>query len=152
MTDSSNWEQLGIVLRYVKDCGEVEKLFEFVQCEDIKGNSIAKYIIDAISNAGLDTKYYRSQTYDGAGNMAGKQKDAAKKFQLLTGNTKAPYIHCGSHELNLYLSKASNVPEVYNMVCTMQFLGIYFKFSPKRQRLLEYSINPFMPEEISKMK
>ena len=38
------------------------------------------------------------------------------------------------------------------MVCTMQSLGIYFKFSPKRQRLLEYSIKEVEYDTIAKSK
>ena len=45
VTDSSNWEQLGIVLRYVKDSVAVEKLIEYVKCHKIKGNTIAKLLV-----------------------------------------------------------------------------------------------------------
>ena len=48
--------------------------------------------------------------------MAGKEKGAAAKFCFETGNEKAVYFHCTSHELNLYLSKASKILQVMNMV------------------------------------
>ena len=140
VTDSSNWEQLGIVVRYVKDNMPVERLLEYVKCEGITGEEIALEIINCLSNVGLDTDKCRCQTYDGAGNMAGKERGAANQFRLKTGNMKATYFHCASHELNLALSKASKVPEIYNMVCVMQTVGIFFKYSPKRQRALEHSI------------
>ena len=76
VTDCSNWEQLGIVLRYVKDSVAVEKLIEYVKCHNINGNTITKLIIDTVTNVGLKNSLCRSQTYDGAGNMSGKQKGA----------------------------------------------------------------------------
>ena len=94
----------------------------------------------------------RSQTYDGAGNMSGKVKGAAATFYMETGNDKAVYFHCASHQLNLCLSKASKVPQVFNMISTMQVLGIFFKYSPKRQRKLEASISELASEHNLKYK
>ena len=79
--DVSNWEQLGIALQYIRDGKPVEKLFTYAQCETITGDAIAEQIIHEISQAGLDPQMCRSQTYDGAGNMAGAQKGAAQKFK-----------------------------------------------------------------------
>ena len=53
-TDEPNLEQLGIVVRYVRNCQTIEKLLEFVQCDDIKGASIVEFIINALNNAGLN--------------------------------------------------------------------------------------------------
>ena len=48
VTDVSNWEQLGIIIRYVKDCEPIERLLEFVPCEDIKGKSLCIYLVKAL--------------------------------------------------------------------------------------------------------
>ena len=114
VTDVSNWEQLGIVVRYVRNCQAIEKLLEFVQCDDVKGASIAEFIINAL-NAGLYPQMCRAQTNDGAGNMAGKKKGATAKFCSETGNEKVVYFHCTSHELNLSLSKASKILHIMNI-------------------------------------
>ena len=45
VTDSSNWEQLGIVLRYVMNGKPCERLFEFIECECITGEAICDKII-----------------------------------------------------------------------------------------------------------
>ena len=87
-------------MRYVRDCQAIEKLLEIVQCDDVKGASIADSIIDTLNNAGLYPQMCRGQTFDGAGNMAGKEKRAAAKFCSKTGNEKAVYLHCTSHELS----------------------------------------------------
>lgn len=42
VTDVSNWEQLGIVIRYVKENKPVERLLEFVSCEKITGKESDK--------------------------------------------------------------------------------------------------------------
>ena len=88
VTDCSNWEQLGIVLRYVKDSVAVEKLIEYVKCHNINGNTITKLIIDTVTNGGLKNSLCRSQTYDGGGNMSGKQKGALNQFCEITGSKK----------------------------------------------------------------
>ena len=109
VSNVSNWEQLGIVARYVRNCEGIEKLLEFVQCDDIKGASIAEFIINALNNADLNPQMCRAETYDGAGNMAGTEKVAAAKFCSETRNEKAVYFHCTSRELNLSLSKTFKI-------------------------------------------
>ena len=69
--------------------------------------------------------------------MSGKTKGASAQFCLRTENEKAVCFHCGSHEPNLCLSKTSKVPQI----STMQFLGLFYKFSPKRQRKAELLIS-----------
>ena len=69
--DSSNWEQLGLILRYVKGKKPVERLLGFIPCDCITGRALCQNIMKSISDAGLDNQLCRSQTMDGAGNMAG---------------------------------------------------------------------------------
>ena len=140
VTDVSNWEQLGVIVSYTKDFRPVEKLLEYVHCEDIKGTSIANYLITTLKDAGLDVLMCRSQTYDGAGNMSGKSKGAAAVFRSKTGNENAVCFYCASYELNLCLSKPSKVPQVFNMVSPIQAFDIFFKYSPKCQRKREEAI------------
>ena len=82
--------------------------------------------------------------------MAGKEKGAAAKFCSETGNEKAVYFHCTSYELNVSLSKTSKILQVMNMVSAMQMLGIFYKYSPKRQRKLEQSIAEIATESLEK--
>ena len=133
-------------MRYVRNCQVIGKLSEFVQCDDVKRASIAEFIISALNNAGLYLQMCCTQTYDEAGNMAGKEKVAAAKFCSQKENEKAVYFHCTSDELNLSLPKASKVLQVMNMVNAMQMLGIFFKYSPKCQRKLEQSITEIATE------
>ena len=65
-----------------------------------------------------------------------QEKGAAAQFCLKTENEKVAYFHRASHELNLCLSKASKVPQI----STVQFLGLFYKFSPKCNRKVELLI------------
>ena len=102
----------------------VEKLIKQVKCDNIRGKTIANLIIESLKNKGIDISYCRSQTYDGAGNGR-KTKQSSSKFpKRNTQNDRALNYHCASHELNLALTKASKVPEVFNMVFLLQSLGL----------------------------
>ena len=72
--DSGNWEQLGLVLRYVVHGKPVERLFEFIETEDVSGKSLCRHIIKSLTDVGLDIKNCRSQTMDGAGNVWPKRR------------------------------------------------------------------------------
>ena len=72
--------------------------------------------------------------------MSGKSKGAAAVFRSKTGNENAVCFYCASYELNLCLSEPSKVPQVFNMVSTIQAFDIFFKYSPKCQRKREEAI------------
>ena len=75
--DISNWEQLGIVFRYIKNKEPVERLLEFVECESVTGENICAVILKVIRSHGLQPNLCRAQMYDGAGNMAGQLRGCA---------------------------------------------------------------------------
>ena len=138
VTDVSNWEQLGLLVRYVKNNQPVERLLFFAECEEITGRALCDTIISGLSVAGLDPANCRAQCFDGAGNMAGVRNGCAANFKKTA--TRAPYFHCASHDLNLALCKACKVPAIHCIMETLKTVGIFFKYSPKRQRELERAI------------
>ena len=79
--------------------------------------------------------------HNGAGNMAGQRRACAAHFQWLA--PKAPYFHCASHDLNLALSKACNIGDIKCMLNVIKTVGILFKYSPKKQVLLEECVESF---------
>ena len=93
-------------MHYIRNFQAIEKLLEFVQCDDIKRVGIAEFIINVLNDPGLNPKLCRAQTYDGAGNMASKEKDVVAKLCSETGNGKAVYFYCKSQKLKLSLPKA----------------------------------------------
>ena len=108
------------------------------ECRGLTSTNIEN-IIKCLKSVGLQPEDCRAQTYDGAGNMAGNQKGCASRFLKIS--PCAPYCHCASHELNLALSKACKIPEIHCMLCTFKSFGIFYKYSPKRQRCFEKAID-----------
>lgn len=53
VTHCSTWEQPGIVLHYCKGNTPVERLLEYMKCDEIMGEAIAEEIIAAISRVRL---------------------------------------------------------------------------------------------------
>ena len=139
VTDASNWEQLGLILRYTVNNRPVERVIEFVSCEDITGVSLCNKIIESLTKAKLDTQLCRSQTMDGAGNMSGKYNGCAAKFT--EHSLKALCHYCCSHDLNLVLCKSCELKEIHLMLDSLKQLGLFFKYSPKRTRRLEKAVN-----------
>lgn len=61
VTESANGEQLGIVIRYAKNNKPIERLLEYVKCDNIRGETIADLIIESVTGLGLDLSYCRAQ-------------------------------------------------------------------------------------------
>ena len=130
--DTSNWEQVSIVLRYVDEDESIrEDFIAFVPCAENTGESIANSIVQKIRDRGLDIENVRGQVYDGAVNMAGKFKGVQARIREL--NEKALYVHCASHCLNLCVMKACTVPQIKNMFETIKELSTFFSPSPNRK-------------------
>jgi len=122
----------------------VERLLQFAKCKKITGEAICNTIVTSLKDAGLDTMNCRAQNYDGAGNMAGNRNGAAVKFNEIKGH-KAPYMHCASHDLNLVLCHACQVPVILCMIENVKQLGKFFSY-PKRMRVLEDAIEMYNTE------
>ena len=138
VTDVLNWEQLGIVMRYVKGTEIVERLVSFINCESTTGENICQQIVSQLMRMNIDPSKCRAQTYDGAGSMSEKLKGCCAQF--LKTVPEAVYYHCASHQLNLVLSKTALISEVQVMLETLLSVGLFFKYSPKWQRELEKCI------------
>lgn len=133
--DSSNWEQLGLVVRFVKDGVPKERLLEFVACEETTGEALCDSIVHTLTKVGLNIQNCRSQTMDGAGNMTGCTKGVAARITQIC--PKAIYHYCSSHDLNMAICKSCDVKEVKCMLEDLVALGIFYHYSPKRSRKLE---------------
>ena len=117
----------------------VERLIDFVACEEVTGEAICNSVVQSLESVGLDIGLCRSQTMDGAGNMSGKTKGFAARFAQLS--PRAIYHYCSCHDLNLVLCKSCKLKEVHIMLDSIKQLGIFFKYSPKRSRRLEEAIS-----------
>jgi len=134
VTDASNSEQLAIIIRYLKKGIPTEKLLEFIECDSTTGSAICDNIIGFLKKFNISPELCRAQTYDGAGNMAGHLNGCSALFKRKF--PRATYYHCASHDLNLALSKTARITEVNCMLSTLVTIGIFFKYSPKRQKIV----------------
>jgi len=84
----------------------------------------------------LDPKKLRGQGYDGGSNMSGCLKGVQARLRGL--ESRAVFIHCGNHCLNLGSKHvAENIMEVRNVLSSCQSLGDYVRGSPKREAKLK---------------
>lgn len=144
VTDSSNTEQLAIVLRSVGKHGEVrERLLQYNDMDSVTGEAVAQSLIECLEQHGLDIMDCRGQTYDGAGNMSGKFKGCQKRIS--NKQPLAVYHHCSSHRLNLALNATSQVTEFRVMLENVKRLGIFFGYSPKRCNVLRMVLEKAEP-------
>ena len=145
LTDTQNWEQLAVVLRFVDENDEVhEDFLEFVECESITGEYLADKILDCLTKWNLEVDDIRGQGYDGAANMAGRIRGVQARISGL--NKKALYFHCAAHCLNLSIVKSCENEIVKKMMSTMLHLAAFFNFAPKRQRKLEAVVQAAFPD------
>ena len=114
--DVSNVEQMPLVIRYVNSDFEICEAFTgFIACdESVSGEAISEKVLQRVEDLSLNIIFCRGQGYDGAKNMAGKCSGAARR--IADKYPKAPYVHCGSHALNLSVASACNIQVVRNMM------------------------------------
>ena len=135
-TDCSNREQMPIVLRYVDSNKEInERFIKFVECDDgVTGKALAKNVEDTLDEIGLPLGQCRGQGYDGASAMSSKSKGVSGR--ILSKNSKAIYVHCASHCLNLVIAKTCKLTSIRNMLGHAQTISTFYSPSPKRTQVL----------------
>ena len=143
--DSSNKEQMPLVIRFVDRNKEIrEEFIRFIHCTSgISGEALAREITEGVEAIDLDMRDSRGQGYDGAGNMAGRCAGAASR--ILLNYPRALYAHCASHRLNLSIAASCKVQMINNMMDNVRIISDFFKNSPKRQSLLESKVKEFLP-------
>lgn len=97
------------------------------------GEALSEQIIKTVSSL------LRSKSYDGAGNMAAANKGCASRIKSLF--PRAEYYYCMNHDLNLAVKKSCKIPEMQIMLYTCKQIGLFFKFSPKRQHAFLTSVD-----------
>ena len=142
--DISNKENLSLVLRFVDSARNREEFVGFRLCgEDTSGEAIKDLIINSVTDLGLTMNECRGQSYDGAGNMAGKYVGVSTIIQRLFN--KAVYVHCMNDHLNLCVAKTCSIQMVQNMMTTVRKLSEFFSNSAKHQHRFESKIPILLP-------
>ena len=147
VTDSSNTEQLGVVLCYINPTDNCirEDLVSFLECSGgISGQVLADMLLDLFTKHGLDPTNLRGQGYDGAGNMAGRVKGTAACIR--SSFPLALYVHCASHCLNLAVVSSFEEVAVRNMMGIVNRVSTFSLHIPNdrgslRKQLKQRSLN-----------
>ena len=138
VTDVSNKEQLSLCLRYVHEDKVKEIFVDFIEVERITGKNLAENILQGLTSWDLRHENIRGQCYDGASSMSGARSGCSaivKQHAPL-----AEYTHCASHRLNLAVVSACKIQSFRDTESYLGEIARFFKFSPKRQRLLDRAI------------
>ena len=136
VTDVSCTEQMALVIRFVDRGGNVkEHLLEYITLTSMTDSEVSKAILHCLTKHDIPIACCRAQTYDGASNMSGALKGCQAKIKEL--QPKAHYFHCASHRLNLTLNATSKIQAFRILIENVKQLGIFFKYSPKRQGILK---------------
>ena len=138
VVDVANLEQLSICLRFANDDNVHEIFCDFVELERITGRAIADAVMQRLTAWGLSHSDLRGQCYDGSSNMAGVRLGCRSLVQSQC--PKASYVHCAAHQLNLAVVSACSIQALRQAESTIGEVARFFKFSAKRQRLLDRAL------------
>lgn len=150
--DTSNKEQLAVSIRFVGSQNTIREQFVgFIDVsEGTTGEHLSKHLLDMVTALGLDPEKMRSQCYDGAGNMAGKNKGDGPRIREQF--PKALTFWCAAHQLNRCVVMACTIPSVRNMMGTADQVVRFFEFSPRKQVVLEEQLDIFTASATSRSK
>ncbi|CAF2160173.1 unnamed protein product [Rotaria magnacalcarata] len=138
-TDSSNIEQLCLLIRYVDShTNEIhEDFLGFVPTTSSTGEAIVEHILSCLKRFKLSLANCIGQAYDGASCMSGIFKGCQAFIKRFCPD--AEYMHCSSHALNLALidSTSSFIRNTFGII---KSVINFFSDSPKRTNALKYEI------------
>ena len=113
--DVSHIDQMTFIVRYVKidSNNEVQIKEFFLNFFPLRGKNadeITKSTLNELQQNGLDIIVYRGQAYDNASTVAGVRTGVQRRIEGV--NSKALFIPCGNHSLNLPGVHAVGLSEV----------------------------------------
>lgn len=110
-SDTSNTEQMALVIRFIDQCSEIrEEFVDFLSCDSTRAEYLVQKNSETVESLSVDMNNLRGQAYDGAGNMSGARSGVSTRIRLLY--PKALYFHCASHRLNLAVASSTNIAEL----------------------------------------
>ncbi|KAF0307093.1 Zinc finger MYM-type protein 1 [Amphibalanus amphitrite] len=139
--DISGNEQQSICVRYVdKDFNVQEEFLGFYQAQSTTGADLSRLIEDALRRLNLPLTHLRGLAFDGAANMAGCVRGVQAILREKT--TKALFVHCGAHCVNLAAKESCDVSTMLrNALYTINEVGRLFAESLKfREKFAELCV------------
>ena len=110
--DISHKEQMTVILRFVQ-CDEEdgvivkEAILGNLRVDDSTGRELLDMFMKRAEEFCLNLADCRGQCYDNGANMKGKE--AGVQARLLEINSKALYVPCANHSLNLVVVECANI-------------------------------------------
>ena len=112
-----------------------ESFVSFYATTDQTATGISNQIVEITQNNGLSLEKCRGQGYDGARTMSGIYTGVQKRIKTL--QSKAIYVHCAAHNLNLVINDAvCAVRETASFFTVLQGVYTFFGHSIRRWDLL----------------
>lgn len=139
--DVTHHDQLTFTVRYV--CNDsmlpTERFLKFVNIISHTGLDLFDVIVDTFLKLSVDLSDCRGQTYDNAANMSGKYSGV--QARILESNSKAVYVPCMGHSLNLSgVAAADSCIDAVNFFGFVQELYSFMSASTYRWKLLEDAV------------
>ena len=122
-----------------------EMFFEFADAPRTTGRHLGQIILSILETHNRDLNYCVGQCYDGASSMSSVSIGCQAKVRAKA--SLAFYQHCFSHCLNLVISHSCRIPEIRNMIDTINETFYFFHNSPKRQHFFERVLAVKFPEQ-----
>ena len=142
--DISHKEQMTLIIRYV-NCmpgsgAEIkESFFGYINVVDTTGEGLLESFLTKMRELGLDVADCRGQSYDNGANMKGK--NAGVQARLLRLNSKAFYLPCANHSLNLVITDAAkSSTHAINFFGILNRLYNIFAGSPARWEIINKNV------------
>ena len=134
--DISHREQLTVILRFVQCDGESgaevnETLWDNLTVNDSTGKGLLNVFLKRFEQLGLNLHDCRGQCYDNGASMKGKEAGLQARFLQI--NSKALYVPCANHLLNLVVvDSAKSSTEALLFLDVLSQLHVIFSLSKKR--------------------
>ena len=137
VADISHTEQMSLWVRWVNEKYQIsEDTLGLTELPNTKALTIYKQLKDILIRCCLPLSQCRGQAYEGASNM----REIKNGIQALVKQeeSKALYVHCSAHNLNLCLQDASRKCKILQNTMDFIYDPIQLnKFSPKRLTIFE---------------
>ena len=136
-TDSSNREQVTLILRRVTQELEVhEEFLGLYHVSSIDADMLTRAIKDVLIRMNLPFEKLRGQCYDGASAMSSSKRGVAKRISDL--EPRAVYTHCYGHALNLAAGDTLKQSKLMKEALeTTREITKLIKYSPRRDGIFQ---------------